>query len=172
MAAPDYIAYHDDEWGVPLHGDNELFERISLEAFQSGLSWLTILRKREAFRAAFAGFDIAAVARFDDHDVARLMADVGIVRNRLKITATLANARTALTLDQGLDQLLWSFAPERRRRADGTAEAPAVTAESTAMAKELKKRGFRFVGPTTAYALMQATGMVDDHVAGCWRAGT
>jgi len=170
MSTPDYLAYHDDEWGVPLHGDNALFERMCLEAFQSGLSWLTILRKRSAFRAAFAGFDIPAVAQFNDDDVARLMADAGIVRNRLKIAAALANARTALALDEGLDQLLWSFAPESNRRPDDLSQVPAVTAESTAMAKDLKKRGFRFVGPTTAYALMQATGMVDDHVAGCWRA--
>lgn len=169
-SAPEYIAYHDDEWGVPLHGDNALFERMSLEAFQSGLSWITILRKRPAFRAAFAGFDIAAVATFDEHDAGRLMADAGIVRNRLKIEAVVANARVALALDGGLSRLLWSFAPAVHQRPQTLADVPAVSAESTAMAAGLKRRGFRFVGPTTAYALMQATGMVDDHIASCWRA--
>ncbi len=169
-SAPEYIAYHDGEWGFPLHGDDQLFERVSLEAFQSGLSWITILRKRSAFRDAFAGFRIAAVAEFGDDDVQRLMSDVGIVRNRQKIEATLSNARVALALGSNLDDLLWSFAPEEHRRPAAAGEVPAVSAESTAMAKELKKRGFRFVGPTTAYALMQATGMVDDHIAGCWRA--
>jgi DNA-3-methyladenine glycosylase I len=170
-STPDYVSYHDDEWGVPLHGDDALFERMSLEAFQSGLSWITILRKRPAFRDAFAGFHIADVARFDESDALRLMADAGIVRNRLKIDATMSNARVALELDGGLDRLLWSFAPEQRRRPADSPQVPAVTPESTAMAKDLKKRGFRFVGPTTAYALMQATGMVDDHAANCWRAG-
>jgi len=169
--APEFLAYHDDEWGVPVHGDDRLFERLSLEAFQSGLSWLTILRKRPAFREAFAGFRISAVARFDEDDRGRLMSDVGIVRNRLKIDAVLANAKLALQTDGGLDRLLWSFAPAARRgRPKDLSELPTVTAESTAMAKELKRLGFRFVGPTTAYALMQATGMVDDHVATCWRA--
>ena len=170
MSTPDYVWYHDDEWGYPLHGDDALFERMCLEAFQSGLSWLTILRKRPAFRAAFAGFEIRAVADFDDDDVLRLMSDVGIVRNRLKIAAAISNARTASELDGGLDQLLWSFAPATNRRPADMSEVPAVTPESTAMAKDLKKRGFRFVGPTTAYAMMQATGMVDDHIVGCWRA--
>ena len=165
-STPDYVRYHDEEWGVRLHGDDALFERMTLEAFQSGLSWITILRKRPAFRLAFADFDIAAVAQFDESDALRLMADAGIVRNRLKIDAAMSNARVALELDGGLDELLWSFAPAQRRRQD--AQVPAVTTESTAMAKDLKKRGFRFVGPTTAYALMQATGMVDDHVASCW----
>ena len=168
-SAPDYVGYHDEEWGVPLHGDDALFERMCLEAFQSGLSWLTILRKRPAFRAAFADFEIGAVAEFGEKDTLRLMSDVGIVRNRLKIAAAISNARTALTLEEGLDELLWSFAPARHRRPADMSEVPAVTAESTAMAKDLKKRGFRFVGPTTAYAMMQATGMVDDHIAGCWR---
>ncbi len=167
----DYVRYHDQEWGVRLHGDDALFERMSLEAFQSGLSWLTILRKRPAFRQAFAGFDIVAVAAFGVSDAQRLMADTGIVRNRLKIEAAISNARVALGLDGGLDRLLWSFAPARRRRPAGSGQVPAVTPESTAMAKDLKKRGFRFVGPTTAYALMQATGMVDDHAPDCWRAG-
>jgi DNA-3-methyladenine glycosylase I len=169
-STPEYVAYHDEEWGVPLHGDNALFERMSLEAFQSGLSWITILRKRPAFRSAFAGFDIAAVADFDEHDTARLMADAGIVRNRLKIDAVVSNAKVALELEGGLSELLWSFAPAAHQRPDTMADVPALSPESTAMAKGLKRRGFRFVGPTTAYALMQATGMVDDHIATCWRA--
>jgi DNA-3-methyladenine glycosylase I len=167
-SAPDYLAYHDEEWGRPVREDDALYERLTLEAFQSGLSWLTILRKRPAFRAAFADFAIEKVAAFDEADVARLLADPGIVRNRAKVEAALANARAAVELPDGLCALLWSFAPPpRARRPKSFAEVPAVTAESTAMAKELKKRGFRFVGPTTAYALMQATGMVDDHLAGC-----
>lgn len=171
-SAPEYVAYHDDEWGRPLHGETALFERLSLEAFQSGLSWLVILRKRPAFQTAFAGFDVDAVAAFGAADVTRLLADAGIVRNRAKIDATIANARAVRdALPEGLDELLWSFAPTRRRRRPRTlADVPAISAESTAMAKELKRRGLRFVGPTTAYALMQATGMVDDHIAGCWRA--
>jgi DNA-3-methyladenine glycosylase I len=170
LSAPDYLAYHADEWGRPVRGDDRLYERLTLEAFQSGLSWLTILRKREAFRLAFAGFRVAAVAEFGDADVARLMADAGIVRNRAKILAAVANARAAAALgDGGLDALLWSFAPDPagRARPVDTGEVPATTPESMAMAKELKRRGFAFVGPTTAYALMQATGMVDDHLAGC-----
>jgi DNA-3-methyladenine glycosylase I len=167
-SSPEYVVYHDSEWGRPLRGDDALFERLTLEAFQSGLSWLTILRKREAFRAAFAGFHIEKVAGFGDEDVARLLADPGIVRNRAKIDAAIANARAALDLPDGLAALLWSYAPAPRpARPVDFAAVPAVTPESTAMAKELKRRGFRFVGPTTAYALMQATGMVDDHLAGC-----
>jgi DNA-3-methyladenine glycosylase I len=162
-----YRDYHDQEWGRPLHGRVPLFERMSLEAFQSGLSWLIILRKRENFRKAFAGFDPEKVARFDDADVARLMADQGIVRNRAKIEATIANARAAADVAD-LSELLWSFAPAPRPRPATSAEVPATTTESTAMARELKRRGFRFVGPTTAYALMQATGMVDDHLRACW----
>lgn len=169
-----YRDYHDTEWGRPLRDAAALFERISLEAFQSGLSWLIILRKRDNFRAAFDGFDVERVARYTERDVDRLLADPGIVRNRSKIEATISNARaTADLTDAGGDlaELLWSFAPADRatrpRPADLSGVA-AVTAESTAMAKELKRRGFRFVGPTTAYALMQATGMVDDHVADCW----
>jgi DNA-3-methyladenine glycosylase I len=171
---PDYLAYHDEEWGKPLHGETALFERVSLEAFQSGLSWITILRKRPAFRAAFAGFDPARVAAFDDADVERLLADAGIVRNRAKVVATIANARAVLDLDGSLDELLWSFAPRPPRPAPtGFGDVPAVTDESTAMAKQLKRHGFRFVGPTTAYALMQATGMVNDHLADCaFRAAT
>jgi DNA-3-methyladenine glycosylase I len=163
-----YRDYHDKEWGQPLHGRVPLFERMSLEAFQSGLSWLIILRKRENFRTAFAGFKPEKVARFTDRDVARLMADEGIVRNRAKIEATIANARVVAEGPDDLSELLWSFAPARRARPATLADVPAVTPESTAMARELKRRGFRFVGPTTAYALMQATGMVDDHVRTCW----
>jgi DNA-3-methyladenine glycosylase I len=172
-SAPEYVAYHDEEWGTPLHGETALFERLSLEAFQSGLSWLVILRKRAAFRLAFAGFDVDAVAGFEPDDVDRLLADAGIVRNRAKIEATVANARAVrAAVPGGLDGLLWSFAPDPagRTRPATLADVPATSPESTAMAKELKRRGFRFVGPTTAYALMQATGMVDDHVATCWRA--
>jgi len=168
LSTPDYVAYHDTEWGVVVHGDDRLYERMTLEAFQSGLSWLTILRKRENFRAAFAGFSIPAVAAFTDADTARLMADAGIVRNRLKVAAAITNARAAAELGPGgLDGLLWSFAPAKRKRPTTLAEVPASTPESVAMAKTLKKRGFAFVGPTTAYALMQATGMVDDHLSGC-----
>jgi len=163
-----YRNYHDTEWGQPLRGDRELFERMTLEAFQSGLSWLIILRKRDNFRRAFHRFEADEIARFGDGDVERLMADAGIVRNRAKIEATIANARAIADLDVGLSELLWSFAPEPRPRPGAMTEVPAVTPESTAMAKELKRRGFKFVGPTTAYALMQATGMVDDHLASCW----
>jgi DNA-3-methyladenine glycosylase I len=171
-SAPEYIAYHDDEWGRPLHGEHALFERLVLEAFQSGLSWLVILRKRPAFRAAFAGFDIDTVAGFDERDIDRLLLDAGIVRNRAKIEAAIGNARaTRDAVPEGLDELLWSFAPTGRRRRPRTlADVPATSDESKAMAKELKRRGFRFVGPTTSYALMQATGMVDDHIAACFRA--
>lgn len=167
-SAPEYARYHDEEWGRPLHGDDALYERLCLEAFQSGLSWLTILRKREAFRAAFAGFSIAAVAAFDEADVRRLLADAGIVRNRMKIEAVLHNARAALDLPEGLDALVWSFAPPARPAPRTPADLPAVTRDSAALAKELKRRGFRFVGPTTAYATMQACGLVDDHLSGCF----
>ncbi len=164
-----YRDYHDYEWGRPLRGRDALFERISLEAFQSGLSWLTILRKRESFRRAFDGFVVEKVARYTDRDVTRLMADASIVRNRAKIDAAIANARAAAALDTDLSELLWSFAPPPGRPRPATlAEVASVSPESTAMAKELKRRGFRFVGPTTAYALMQATGMVDDHLQSCW----
>ena len=164
-----YLAYHDDEWGRPVHGDRALFERVSLEAFQSGLSWLTILRKRPAFRAAFADFDPEVVATFGMSDVERLLGDAGIVRNRAKIEATIANARAAAALaaPQTLDALIWSFAPPWRPRPMTTADVPAVTPESVALAKALKTRGFRFVGPTTAYAMMQACGLVDDHLDAC-----
>ncbi|MGW0180506.1 DNA-3-methyladenine glycosylase I [Nocardia sp. NPDC003345] len=163
-----YRDYHDQEWGRPLHGNDALFERLCLEAFQSGLAWITILRKRPAFREAFAGFAIDRVAEFGDSDRERLLADAGIVRNRAKIDACIANARAARELDIDLDELLWSFAPPARPRPREITDIPAITPESTALAKELKRRGFRFVGPTTAYALMQATGMVDDHLAECW----
>jgi DNA-3-methyladenine glycosylase I len=166
-----YRDYHDTEWGRPLRDSEALFERVTLEAFQSGLSWLIILRKRENFRRAFHRFDVERVARYGERDITRLMADAGIVRNRAKIEATIANARAVADLDVDLAELLWSFAPPdraQRPRPTAMADVPAVTPESTAMAKELKRRGFRFVGPTTAYALMQATGMVDDHTADCW----
>ena len=166
-----YRDYHDQEWGQPLTGRIPLFGRMALQAFQRGLSWLTILRKRENFRRAFEGFDIEKVAGYSEGDVARLLADEGIVRNRAKIEATVANARAAADLEVDLSDLLWSFAPTggaERRRPASMADVPSVTAESKAMAKDLKLRGFRFVGPTTAYALMQATGMVDDHVHDCW----
>ena len=171
LAPADFILYrdyHDTEWGRPLRDPESLFERVSLEAFQSGLSWLIILRKRENFRRSFHRFDVAKVARYTDRDIERLMNDAGIVRNRSKIEATIANARAVDDLDVDFGELLWSFAPERRPRPVDLSEVPAVTPESKAMAKELKRRGFKFVGPTTAYALMQATGMVDDHVASCW----
>lgn len=167
---PLYEAYHDTEWGRAVRDDVGLFERLSLEAFQSGLAWITILRKREAFRAAFAGFDPERVAAFDDDDVARLLADPGIVRNRAKVTATIANARAVVELwrdGRTLTDLVWSHAPSPRPRPATYADVPARTAESTALAKQLKAAGFRFVGPTTAYATMQACGLVDDHLAGC-----
>jgi DNA-3-methyladenine glycosylase I len=167
VSSEEYVRYHDLEWGRPVRDDRALFEKLCLEAFQSGLSWITILRKREAFRAAFADFAVERVAEFGDDDVERLMADAGIVRNRAKILAAIANARAVLALDVGLSDLLWSFAPEGRPRPRSPTEVAAVTPESTAMAKELKRRGFRFVGPTTAYALMQACGLVDDHIEGC-----
>ncbi|WP_343063985.1 DNA-3-methyladenine glycosylase I [Haloechinothrix aidingensis] len=170
--APDYAEYHDTEWGVPLTGEIAMFERLCLESFQSGLSWLVILRKREAFRRAFAGFDPARVAEFDSDDVERLLTDADIVRNRAKIEAVIANARLIPGLEMALDDLLWSFAPapgEHTRPSD-ISEVPATSDASRAMARELKRRGFSFVGPTTCYALMQATGMVDDHVADCWLA--
>ncbi|HSK27653.1 MAG TPA: DNA-3-methyladenine glycosylase I [Jiangellales bacterium] len=178
LSAPDYVAYHDQEWGRPVHGDRALFERLSLEAFQSGLSWLTILRKREGFRAAFAGFDPEAVAAFGPGDVDRLLQDASIVRNRAKVEATVANARalTALRETDGegaLDALVWAHAPDRPARPAPRSldDLPATTPESTALTRALKRLGFRFVGPTTAYATMQACGLVDDHLVGCWRRG-
>lgn len=171
---PEYQRYHDEEWGVPLRGDRALFEKLSLEAFQAGLSWITILRRRESFRTAFARFEIAEVAAFGEADVERLVADASIIRNRAKIVATIGNARLMRDLTAGhdgaLDSLMWSFAPTAHPRPSSLADVPAVTTESTALSVHLKKLGFRFVGPTTMYALMQSTGMVDDHVDGCWRA--
>ncbi|CAL9309683.1 DNA-3-methyladenine glycosylase I [Streptomyces griseoincarnatus] len=169
LSAPDYLAYHDEEWGRPVHGDDALFERLSLEAFQSGLSWITILRRRPGFRAAFADFRIADVAAFTDADRERLLTDTGIIRNRAKIDATLANARVLAEWKPGeLDTLIWSHAPEEPGPVPRTlADVPAVTKESTALAKTLKKQGLRFVGPTTAYALMQACGLVNDHLEKC-----
>jgi DNA-3-methyladenine glycosylase I len=172
-STPEYLRYHDEEWGRPVHGESVLFERISLEAFQSGLSWLTILRKREGFRAAFDGFDPGRVAAYGPADVERLLQDARIVRNGAKIRAAVTNARAALalrdTVDGGLDALVWSHAPAKDDRPvpTGLGDVPAVTPGSTALAKDLKRRGFVFVGPTTAYAAMQACGLVDDHLAGC-----
>ncbi|GGT40047.1 DNA-3-methyladenine glycosylase I [Streptomyces purpureus] len=169
LSTADYVVYHDEEWGRPVHGDDALFERLCLEAFQSGLSWITILRRREGFRRAFADFKIPAVAEFTDADRERLLADEGIIRNRAKIDATLANARVLADWRPGeLDELIWSYAPDAARPAPRTiADVPAVTDESTALSKALKKRGLRFIGPTTAYALMQACGLVDDHLVTC-----
>jgi DNA-3-methyladenine glycosylase I len=170
-SSAEYVAYHDSAWGRPVRDDRGLYERLCLEAFQSGLSWLTILRKREAFRSAFAGFEIERVAAFGPADVKRLLADAAIVRNRAKIVAAIANARAASELrgsGESLSEVIWSFAPGANRRAPRTyADVPSKTAESQALAQELKRRGFRFVGPTTAYALMQACGIVNDHLEGC-----
>jgi DNA-3-methyladenine glycosylase I len=170
LSAPDYIAYHDDEWGRPVTDDRGIYEKLTLEAFQSGLSWLTILRKRDNFRSAFDGFDFERVAIYGDGDVERLMADAGIVRNRAKIDAAIANARAAQDLaarGESLAALAWSHRPDAERPPGSMEEVPATTPESKALAKELKRRGFRFVGPTTAYALMQAVGIVNDHMEGC-----
>ncbi len=166
-SAPDYLEYHDKEWGRPLTGDDALFERVCLEAFQSGLSWLTILRKRPAFWTAFAGFSIAKVAEFGEADVERLLADPGIVRNRAKILAAIGNARAAAAVPGGLSALIWSHAPEPGPAPGADDQLPAVTDASTALAKALKRSGFKFVGPTTCYALMQACGLVNDHLADC-----
>ncbi|MFJ8730753.1 DNA-3-methyladenine glycosylase I [Streptomyces bauhiniae] len=170
LSTEDYVSYHDEEWGRPVHGDDALFERLSLEAFQSGLSWITILRRRPTFRLAFADFRIEKVAAFTDEDRERLLADPGIIRNRAKVDATLANARVLAGWSEGeLDELIWSHAPDPAARPvpKVLADVPAVTPESTALSKALKKRGLRFVGPTTAYALMQACGLVDDHLEAC-----
>jgi len=171
---PEYERYHDEEWGVALHGDRALFEKISLEGFQAGLSWITILKRRPAFREVFDGFELERVASLGPGDVDALMADARIIRNRAKIEATIGNARAVLELTSGdpgaLDRLVWGFAPPpRAARLTSLAEVPAVTAESTALSKALKKSGLRFVGATTMYALMQSAGLVDDHVVGCWR---
>jgi DNA-3-methyladenine glycosylase I len=170
LASAEYLRYHDDEWGRPVVDDDRLFERLCLEAFQSGLSWLTILRKREAFRAAFADFSIQSVAAFGAKDVERLLRDERIVRNRAKIVAAIENARAALALsetERSFAQFVWSFRPSRHRAPRAPSDIPSSTPESAALARELKRRGFRFVGPTTAYALMQACGLVNDHLVGC-----
>jgi DNA-3-methyladenine glycosylase I len=170
---PLYEAYHDEEWGVPLHGERELFELLTLEGAQAGLSWSTILRKREGYRKAFEGFEPERVARYGKRDVERLLADPGIVRNRLKVESTVANARAVLALEGGFDELLWSFVggEPKLNRWRSLGELPAETAESKAMSKELKRRGFRFVGPTVCYAFMQAAGLVNDHTVDCFRYG-
>lgn len=173
VSTADYLAYHDVEWGRPVHGDAALYERLTLEAFQSGLSWLTILRKRAGFREAFAGFDPAVVANYDDTDAKRLMSDDRIVRNRAKIAAAITNARALVRLrdaegDGALDRLIWSFAPDGHREPPKLlSDVPRSTPESAALAKALKRHGFVFVGPTTAYATMQATGVVNDHLDAC-----
>ena len=173
-ADPAYVAYHDEEWGVPSHDDRHLFEMLVLEGAQAGLSWSTILRKREGYRTAFAGFDAERVARFGDRDVERLLGDPGIVRNRLKVESAVANARAVLAVREelgSLDPYLWTFigGRPRRNRFRALSDIPAETEESKAMSKDLKRRGFRFVGPTVCYAFMQATGMVNDHVVACYR---
>jgi DNA-3-methyladenine glycosylase I len=166
---PDYLAYHDQEWGRPVHDDRRLFEKLCLEGFQAGLSWYTILRKREAFRRAFAGFVPANVAAFGEADVARLLGDTGIIRSRRKIEATIANARAMLELgDTTLERLVWAHAPPPRRTPRRSGDVPASVPESLALAVELKRRGFRMVGATTVYAMMQACGVVNDHLAGCF----
>jgi DNA-3-methyladenine glycosylase I len=172
LGTEDYLYYHDEEWGRPLHGDRELFERLTLEAFQSGLSWLTILRKRENFRRAFDGFEVEKIAAYGAKDTKRLLGDAGIIRNRRKIEATIANAKAAREIHaagETLDDVIWSFAPDpgSRPTPKDRGDIPATTPESAAMAKELKRRGFVFVGPTTTYATMQAAGLVNDHIAGC-----
>jgi DNA-3-methyladenine glycosylase I len=172
LGSAEYLAYHDNEWGRPVHDDIGLYERLTLEAFQSGLSWLTILRKREGFRRAFSGFDPDVVAGFAEADVERLLTDPGIVRNRAKITAAMTNARAVVAMrqrdgDGALDRLVWSHQPEAGPAPTSLADIPATTSESVALAKDLKRHGFVFVGPTTAYATMQAAGLVNDHLAGC-----
>jgi DNA-3-methyladenine glycosylase I len=167
----EYRRYHDEEWGEPQRDPVRLYEKLCLEGFQAGLSWITILRRRPAFREVFHGFDPVRVAEMTEADVDRLLLDARIIRHRGKIEATISNARATLALDEPLDRFLWAFAPSARGRAPASFdEVPAVTSESTAMSRALRARGFRFVGPTTMYALMQATGMVDDHVSGCFRA--
>jgi len=171
----EYARYHDEEWGTPLHGDRPLFEKLSLEGFQAGLSWISILRRRPGFRTVFHDFDPAVIAAFGEDDVVRLMLDDRIIRNRAKILATIGNARATLELTDGrpgaLDELMWSFRPTAPRpRPRSFADLAAITPESTALSKALKARGYRFVGPTTMHALMQSSGMIDDHLEGCWRA--
>lgn len=170
--ADDYVRYHDQEWGVPVVSDTRLFEKLALEGFQAGLSWLTILRKRENFRRAFRDFDPEVVARFQSHDVTRLLGDAGIVRHRGKIEATIANGRAYLALREthgSLARFVWQYAPDRDRALRRRQEVPSTSAESQAMSKELKRLGWRFVGPTTVYAFFQAMGLVNDHLAGCFR---
>ena len=173
IGTPDYLEYHDNEWGRPLHGEVELFERLTLEAFQSGLSWSTILNKREAFREVFHGFDPKAIAAFGEDDEARLMADARIVRNRAKISAAIVNARATVALRdaEGLEELVLSFAPADPPAPATTEEMQTTSPESKALSKELKKRGFAFVGPTTMFALMEAIGVFDPHLVGCFRRG-
>jgi DNA-3-methyladenine glycosylase I len=168
ISAPEYLAYHDEEWGRPVRGDTAIFERLCLEGFQSGLSWLTILRKRENFRAAFAGFEPTAVAAFGDQDVARLMADAGIVRNRAKINAVIANARAMLTLPDSLTELVWKYASGSEPAPQTLDDLHPSTPASKALSAELRKHGFTFTGPVTAYATMQACGIVNDHLAACF----
>lgn len=166
-----YIDYHDTEWGVPLVGDNELFERVSLEGFQAGLSWITILKRREGFRKAFRGFEINKVAKFTEDDVERLMQDEGIIRNRAKIVSTISNAKLCLGLERSLSEIIWGHAPANtnKRASAQSFEVIAASRESEGLSKELRKLGFSFVGPTTMYALMQSIGMVNDHAPGCFR---
>jgi DNA-3-methyladenine glycosylase I len=171
LGSTEYLAYHDEEWGRPVRDDTGMFERLSLEAFQSGLSWLTILRKREGFRSAFAGFDIEAVATYGPDDVTRLLGDARIVRNRAKIEAVIGNARAALGVPGGVAALVWSYAGDQDRAPVTLAEIPASTPGSKALAKELKRLGFTFTGPVTAYATLQASGVVDDHLELCFRRG-
>ena len=168
LSAPEYLAYHDEEWGRPVRGDTAIFERLCLEGFQSGLSWLTILRKRENFRAAFAGFEVPAVAAFGDDDVARLMSDPGIIRNRAKINAVISNARAVLGVPGGLTALVWKYADQAAGPPRTLADIPPATPASKALSAELKRHGFTFTGPVTAYATMQACGIVNDHLAGCF----
>ncbi len=169
LSAADFLSYHDDEWGKPVHDDIGIFERLCLEAFQSGLSWLTILRKRENFRAAFERFDPAVIAEFGPDEVARLLADKGIVRNRAKIAATIGNARAALELPAGLAATVWSYADSTAAAPHTTADIPPWTPASKALSVHLRRHGFSFTGPVTAYAAMQACGVADDHLAGCFR---
>ncbi len=171
---PLYVAYHDDHWGVPEHDERALYEKLCLDGAQAGLSWITILRKREGYRKAFDGFVPEVVAGYGDREIERLLGDAGIVRNRQKVVATIGNARALLAMHEAgetLEQLVWSFAPKRRKRPKAMADVPATSPEGDALSKELRQRGFRFVGPTIVYAFMQAVGVVDDHVAGCWRVG-
>ena len=168
LSSPDYLSYHDEEWGRQVRDDTGIFERLCLEAFQSGLSWLTILRKRENFRVAFRSFDIEAVAGFGPDDIARLLADPGIVRNRAKIEAAIANAQAAQRLPDGLADLVWQYRDDQAAAPVSLADVPATTSQSKALAQDLRGRGFRFTGPVTAYATMQACGIVNDHMAGCF----